>query len=138
MKRGTDSNEGGGDMKRYFSLVLLTGVLAGSMHLSADEAISLTVTPAVAVAHQGARLKVVVARNEMNRALIWEVDGRPTATSAMRLNAGSPARICISGSACSTSRFRRCANGAATSANFGQHVQHGWRIALSAVPSAPA
>ena len=62
-------------MKRYSGLVLAVGILTGSMHLSADEAISITVRPAVATARGNAQLKVLVARNEMNRALVWEVDG---------------------------------------------------------------
>jgi hypothetical protein len=63
-------------MKRYVGLTTLAaGVLAGSMHLSADEAISITVRPAVASVKGSAQLKVLVARNDSNRALIWEVDG---------------------------------------------------------------
>ncbi len=62
-------------MKRYFGLALAAGVLAGSMHSSADEAISITVRPAVATVKGNAQVKVLVARNEMNRSLVWEVDG---------------------------------------------------------------
>lgn len=62
-------------MKGYVRIMLVTGFLAGSMQLSADEAISITVRPAVAVANGNAQLKVLVGRNEMNRSLMWEVDG---------------------------------------------------------------
>ena len=61
-------------MKRCIHLAVLAGVLAGGQ-LSADEAISITVRPAVATAKGNAQLKVLVARNEMNRVLVWEVDG---------------------------------------------------------------
>jgi hypothetical protein len=63
------------EMKRYFGLVLVSGVLSGSMHLSADEAISITVRPSVATARGTAQLKVLIAPNEKNRQLIWEADG---------------------------------------------------------------
>jgi hypothetical protein len=62
-------------MKRYFGLAVAAGFLGGAMHLSADEAISITVRPAVATVNGNAQLKVLVSRNEMNRALTWEVDG---------------------------------------------------------------
>jgi hypothetical protein len=62
-------------MKRYFGLAMAAGILAGSMHLSADEAISITVRPAVTSYRGNAQLKVLVSRNEKNRVLVWEVDG---------------------------------------------------------------
>jgi len=62
-------------MKRYFGLALAAGVLAGSMQMSADEAISITVRPAVTSYRGNAQLKVLVSRNEKNRVLVWEVDG---------------------------------------------------------------
>jgi hypothetical protein len=62
-------------MKRYFGLAIAVGVLAGSMQMSADEAISITVRPAVASFRGSALLRVLVSRNEKNRMLIWEVDG---------------------------------------------------------------
>ena len=64
-------------MRYGFRLVLAAGVLAASMQLSAEDEISLSlsVTPSVATANGNARLRVVVERNDMNRALIWEVDG---------------------------------------------------------------
>ncbi len=62
-------------MKRYFGLVMAVGVLAGSMQMSADEAISITVRPAVTSFRGNAQLKVLVSRNDKNRTLVWEVDG---------------------------------------------------------------
>ncbi len=62
-------------MKRYFGVAVVAGILAGSMQMSADEAISITVRPAVASYRGSAQLKVLVSRNERNRMLVWEVDG---------------------------------------------------------------
>jgi len=62
-------------MKGYLSLAMAAGVLAGSMQMSADEAISITVRPAVTSYRGNAQLKVLVSRNEKNRTLVWEVDG---------------------------------------------------------------
>ena len=62
-------------MKRYFGVAVVAGVLAGSMQMSADEAISITVRPAVTSYRGNAQLKVLVSRNEKNRLLVWEVDG---------------------------------------------------------------
>lgn len=45
------------------------------MQMSADEAISITVRPAVTSYRGNAQLKVLVSRNERNRVLVWEVDG---------------------------------------------------------------
>ena len=79
-------------MKRFFGLAVAAGVLAGSMQMSADEAISITVRPAVASYRGNAQLKVLVARNEKNRTLMWEVDGpNYYRSSAMALDgAASP------------------------------------------------
>ena len=68
-------HSGRGRMKRYFELILIAGCLAGAMHLSAEDEVSITVRPAVAPENGDARLKVFVARNAMNRALMWEIDG---------------------------------------------------------------
>jgi len=77
-------------MTRYLSLALVAGVLAGSMQLSADEGISITVRPAVATARGNAQVKVIVARNVLNRALVWEVDGPSYyRSSAMELDGAS-------------------------------------------------
>jgi hypothetical protein len=62
-------------MKGYFGVILAAGVLAGSMQMSADEAISITVRPAVTSYRGSAQLKVLVSRDEKNRVLVWEVDG---------------------------------------------------------------
>ena len=62
-------------MKRYFGLAMAMAVLAGSMQTSADEAISITVRPAVTSYRGNAQLKVLISRNERNRVLVWEVDG---------------------------------------------------------------
>ena len=62
-------------MKRYFGFAMAVGVLGGSMQMSADEAISITVRPAVTSYRGNAQLKVLVSRNEKNRTLVWEVDG---------------------------------------------------------------
>jgi hypothetical protein len=62
-------------MRRYFGVAVLAGVLGGSMQMSADEAISITVRPAVMSYRGSTQLKVLVSRNERNRMLVWEVDG---------------------------------------------------------------
>jgi hypothetical protein len=63
-------------MQRYFRFILLTGCLAGSSQMIAgDEAVSIAVRPAVTVARGTAQLKILVARNDRNRMLTWEVDG---------------------------------------------------------------
>jgi hypothetical protein len=62
-------------MTRYLGLALAAGVLAGSMHLNADEGVSISVRPTITSANGSAQVRVVVARNERNRVLTWEVDG---------------------------------------------------------------
>jgi len=62
-------------MKGYFGVAVVAGVLAGSMQMSADEAISITVRPAVMSYRGSTQLRVLVSRNERNRMLVWEVDG---------------------------------------------------------------
>jgi hypothetical protein len=64
-----------GTMTRYVVLVIAVGILGGSIQTSADEAISITVRPAVTSFRGNAQLKVLVSRNEKNRILVWEVDG---------------------------------------------------------------
>jgi hypothetical protein len=61
-------------MTRSFSLTLMFAFLAGSVHLCADEAISVTVRPAVTMVGS-AQVKVLIERNSSNRELLWEVDG---------------------------------------------------------------
>ncbi|MEO5741589.1 MAG: hypothetical protein ABIS29_13445 [Vicinamibacterales bacterium] len=80
-------------MKRYFGVALAAGVLAGSMHMSADEAISITVRPAVTSFRGNAQLRVLVSRNEKNRSLVWEVDGpNYYRSSSMTLDGAAAAR----------------------------------------------
>jgi hypothetical protein len=62
-------------MKQYFGLPLVVAGLGGSMLMSADEAVSITVRPAVTLFRGSAQLRVLVSRNEKNRSLVWEVDG---------------------------------------------------------------
>jgi hypothetical protein len=62
-------------MNRLLGVAIVAGIFAGSMHTSADEAISITVRPAVTPYRGSAQLKVLVARDEKNRTLVWEVDG---------------------------------------------------------------
>ena len=62
-------------MKGHFGVILTAGILAGSMQMSADEAISITVRPAVTSYRGSAQLKVLVSRDAKNRVLVWEVDG---------------------------------------------------------------
>ncbi len=62
-------------MKGYFGVAVAAAIFAGSMQMSADEAVSITVRPAVTSYRGNAQLKVLVSRNESNRVLVWEVDG---------------------------------------------------------------
>ncbi len=80
-------------MKRYLGLAITAGFLAGSMQMNADEAISITVRPSVATVNGSAQLKVLVARDEKNRSLKWEVDGpNYYRSSSMELDGASAAR----------------------------------------------
>ena len=62
-------------MNRYLGLAMAAGMLMGSTQTSADEAIAITVRPAVATFRGNAQLKVLVARDEKNRSLEWVIDG---------------------------------------------------------------
>jgi hypothetical protein len=80
-------------MKRFLSLAMAAGVLAGSMQMSADEAISITVRPSVTSFGGNALLRVLVSRNEKNRVLVWEVDGPDYyRSSSMTLDGAAAAR----------------------------------------------
>jgi hypothetical protein len=80
-------------MKRYLGMAFAAGLRAGSMQLSADEAISITVRPQVATVNGSAQLKVLVARDEKNRSLVWEVDGpNYYRSSSMELEGASAPR----------------------------------------------
>ena len=61
-------------MNRYIGWTLLMAFFLG-IHLSADQAITITARPAVLPAKGSTLLKVIVERNAMNRTLMWEVDG---------------------------------------------------------------
>ncbi|HJP60268.1 MAG TPA: hypothetical protein VJ865_09720 [Gemmatimonadaceae bacterium] len=80
-------------MNRHLGAVLVAGIFAGSGPMSADDPIALSVRPAVAKYPGNAELKVLVARNEMNRALLWEVEGEVFyRSSSIQLNGASAPR----------------------------------------------
>ena len=80
-------------MTRHFSWILAALLLGGTAGSNADEAISVTVRPAITTAKSNAQVRVVLARNDQNRALIWEVDGpNYYRSSAMELDGASAAR----------------------------------------------
>ncbi len=56
-------------------VLAMAGVLAGSMHTSADEALAISVRPTVATFPGSAYVTVLVTRDTKNRVLVWEVDG---------------------------------------------------------------
>jgi hypothetical protein len=79
-------------MNRYIGWALLTVFFLG-IHLSADEAITISARPRVIAAPGSAQLKVIVERNAMNRTLIWEIDGRAYyRSSTMQLEGASAPR----------------------------------------------
>ena len=79
-------------MNRYIGWTLLIAFFFG-IHLSADQAITITARPAVIPAKGSALLKVIVERNAMNRTRIWEVDGRAYyRSSTMQLEGASASR----------------------------------------------
>ena len=79
-------------MNRYIGWTLLMAFFLG-IHLSADQAITITARPAVVPAKGSALLKVIVERNAANRTLIWEVDGLAFyRSSTMQLEGSSAAR----------------------------------------------
>ena len=63
------------DVKHLFAATALVGLFLFSMPLVADEPITVSVYPAVAMARGTAQLRVFVERNDLNRMLTWEVDG---------------------------------------------------------------
>ena len=77
-------------MNRYIGWALLIAFFSG-IHLSAGQAITITARPTVITAKGSALLKVIVERNDMNRTLIWEVDGRAYYRSSTMQLAGSAA-----------------------------------------------
>ena len=80
-------------MTRLLGAAIAAGMLAGTIQSSADEAVSITVRPAVASWGGSAQLKVLVARDENNRLLKWEVDGpNYYRSSAVQLDGASAPR----------------------------------------------
>lgn len=80
-------------MTRFFGLAVAAGVLAGSLQMHADEGISISVRPTIASTKGGARVKVLVAPNEKNRVLKWEIDGpNYYRSSAMPIDGASSPR----------------------------------------------
>ena len=62
-------------MKRKIRFALVLGIFLTSIQANADDVISISVRPSVTTARGNAQLRVLIARNEKNRALSWEVDG---------------------------------------------------------------
>ena len=62
-------------MRYIFAAAILLGAVSSAAPLNADESITLSVYPAVAVARGEAQLKIFIERNDQNRTLNWEVDG---------------------------------------------------------------
>jgi hypothetical protein len=61
---------------RYiFVLAILIGALNSAAPLNADEPITVSIYPTIAVARGEAHLMIQVERNDQNRTLNWEVDG---------------------------------------------------------------
>ena len=80
-------------MKRYWASIVIVSCLGAAMHVTAQEAVSITVSPAVATATRNARVQVLIARNPMNRVLRWEIDGvNYYRSSTMQLDGASSPR----------------------------------------------
>jgi hypothetical protein len=62
-------------VRHTFAAAVLLGALSSAPLLNADEAITVSVYPQIAVARGNAQLKIFVERNGQNRMLNWEVDG---------------------------------------------------------------
>lgn len=62
-------------MRRTVRPALLLTTFLTAIPVGADDAISIRVRPSVTQARGNAQLHVLVARDEMNRSLTWEVDG---------------------------------------------------------------
>jgi hypothetical protein len=61
---------------RYiFAVAILIGVLNCGAPLNADEPITVSIYPTIAVARGEAHLMIHLERNDQNRTLNWEVDG---------------------------------------------------------------
>ena len=62
-------------MKSLTRIILASWIVAGSLQLNADDAVTIAVRPRVTNIGGTAELKVLVSRNEANRKLLWEIDG---------------------------------------------------------------
>ena len=62
-------------MRNIVAVAILLGAVSSAAPLNANESITVSVYPAVAVARGEAQLKIFVERNDQNRTLNWEVDG---------------------------------------------------------------
>jgi hypothetical protein len=56
-------------------MAMVLSVAGGAARLNADEPVTISVYPNIAVARGEARLKILVQPNDQNRTLNWEVDG---------------------------------------------------------------
>jgi hypothetical protein len=56
-------------------VAVILAILLTSIHANGEDAISISVRPSVTTARGNAQLRVLIARDQKNRALIWEVDG---------------------------------------------------------------
>lgn len=65
----------GRDVRHIFAVTILVAAISGWSALSAEEPLTVSIYPTVAVARGEAHLRIVVERNDQNRALSWEVDG---------------------------------------------------------------
>ena len=62
-------------MRYMFAVAAVLAALSSAAPLNADEPITVSVYPTVAVARGTARVRIFVERNDQNRWLNWEVDG---------------------------------------------------------------
>jgi hypothetical protein len=65
----------GRNVRHIFALAILLGALGTAAPLKADQPITVSIYPAVALARGEANLKIFVQPNDQNRVLAWEVDG---------------------------------------------------------------
>ena len=62
-------------VRQAVALIALCGGLGTPVFLAAKDPIAVSVWPANVITGGMARLKVIVERNDLNRAMTWEVDG---------------------------------------------------------------
>src|SRR5205085_6655178 len=65
----------GRHVRYIFAAAILLGAVSSAAPLNANESITVSVYPTVAVARGEAQLRIFIERNDQNRALNWEVDG---------------------------------------------------------------